>query len=424
MVKKREAKTSTRPTRKQIARTRKEQEQLNLIYRGLGLVAVLIVIVLAFGLIQTYVIQPNSAIATVNEEKITNREYEDRLTYERFLLIESLFQIQQELSKLPPAEEGDQFTEMIRNQYQQFNMQIQQQLATLDSQVVDTMIADKLVGVEVQKRGITVSEEDVTEAINRILAGRAGGLTAQSALETSTAQAEASTTAASWTPTPTFTPLPTLETTAEITQPTATPANTPTPAPTPTLNIIAEGTLTTEYATWLNRLSDEADTSEQEYRQFIIKSLLRTKLGEALGAEVPNIAKHSHARHILVETEDEANEVIERLNSGQDFAELAEELSQDPGSAAKGGDLDFVPRGGFVPTMDEAIFTLPIAEISEPIESQFGWHIVEVLKREDRELSPADYSQKQRLAYSDWLAEARNAATIENFWIPESASNN
>ncbi len=415
---------SNRPTRKQVARSKKEQEQLRLFYMGLGLVGILIVIVLAFGLLQSYVIEPNATAASVNGQDISNGEYWARLPYERFLLLDSLRQIEAEVGNLPPSDEDDQFSQMIRNQYIQLANQISQQLGVVDRQTLDTMIADTLVETEAQSRDLTVSEDEITEAINRFVAGKQGALTAQSAQETSTARAEASVTAAFWTPTPTptFVPPPTLETTEELT-PTATPANTPTPAPTPTLNVITPGDLSTQYTNWLNTLADEADLDEATYRQFIKFSVLRNKLRDALADETPNVAEQSHARHILVETEEEANKVIDRLAKGEDFAELAEELTLDTGSGANGGDLDFASRGRFVPAVDDAVFTLPLGQISEPIETQFGWHVIEVLEREERELSPADYSQQQRAAFSAWLDEAREAAEIEDYWTPNLAAN-
>ncbi|MCP4607908.1 MAG: hypothetical protein GY845_04240, partial [Planctomycetes bacterium] len=97
------------------------------------------------------------------------------------------------------------------------------------------------------------------------------------------------------------------------------------------------------------------------------------------------------------------------------------ELSTDPGSAAMGGDLGFVPQGRFVEPVDEAIFSLPIGQISEPIQSDFGWHVLEVLERGVSELSPTDYRQSQSLALSDWLSEARVEADIQDFWTPDSA---
>ncbi len=341
---------SRAPTRKQIAVSKREREQLRRVYIGLGIVAALILIVLAFGLIQTFVIEPNSAVASVNGEEIVVRDYHTRVKYERFLLDDRLEQIIQQLNTLA-ASEDEQLSELLSNQYQQLGNQVQQQRSMVDRQTIDTMIDDKLVEAETARRGLTVSEEEITEFINRTLAGKIGGLTAASALETVTARANASATAALWTPTPTLTPSPTL-TFTEVISPTPTPADTPTPRPTPTLTVIDEGSLSSQYTDWLKVLVEKTDVDTVTYRQFIRSLVLRDKLQKALGDEVPTSAEQANSRHILVETEEEAKEVSERLAAGEDFADLAAELSTDPGSATMGGDLDFVPQGRFVEPVD------------------------------------------------------------------------
>jgi parvulin-like peptidyl-prolyl isomerase len=407
-------------TRRQVARSRKEKEQLRLLYIGLGVVAALILIVLGFGLLQTYVLEPNSPVATVNGVEIKTRDYQQRVQYNRFLLDDEYKQILDAQAKL--SEPGnEQLAQFLMSQYQQMGNQLLQQRVLVDRQALDDLIEEQLVETEAKNKNLSVSEEEISEAINRFLASRAGGLTAKAATETATARAEASATAASWTPTPTFTPSPTLTPTTQLTSttditPTATPANTPTPAPTPTPNILDETALQTNYTNWLTILANQVGLTEAQYRQIYRATLLKEKLQDALGAEVAKVAEQSHARHILVETEDEAKKVIERLNKGEDFADLAQEVSKDTGSGAEGGDLGFVPRGRFVKPVDEAVFTLPIGEISQPIQSDFGWHVVEVLEREERELLPQDLSRNQRQAYTDWVGTARTAANIQDNW--------
>ncbi|NJN19781.1 MAG: peptidylprolyl isomerase [Oscillochloris sp.] len=98
-------------------------------------------------------------------------------------------------------------------------------------------------------------------------------------------------------------------------------------------------------------------------------------------------AEHVHARHILLsgetpeaiaEREAEAEELLAQLEDGAEFAALAAEHSDDPGSAVEGGDLGWAPRGIFVPQFDEAVFSMDVGEL-RLVESQFGWHIIEVL---------------------------------------------
>ncbi|CAN5522146.1 peptidylprolyl isomerase [soil metagenome] len=87
------------------------------------------------------------------------------------------------------------------------------------------------------------------------------------------------------------------------------------------------------------------------------------------------------ARHILVETLEEAEALAAELEEGADFADLAEEHSLDPGSAQRGGDLDCQPRGLFVPEFEEAAFDTPEGEVSEPVETQFGYHLIQPYDR-------------------------------------------
>src|ERR1700739_5083039 len=87
-----------------------------------------------------------------------------------------------------------------------------------------------------------------------------------------------------------------------------------------------------------------------------------------------------HARHILVEGEDEAKAIIEQLKGGADFAKLAKEKSKDPG-AAEGGDLGYFTKDQMVPEFAEVAFKLDKGQVSEPVKTQFGWHIIKVEAR-------------------------------------------
>lgn len=84
------------------------------------------------------------------------------------------------------------------------------------------------------------------------------------------------------------------------------------------------------------------------------------------------------ASHILVDTEEEALKVIERINKGEDFAELAKELSTDTGSGANGGDLDYFNYAQMVKPFSEAAFALETGEVSQPVKSDFGYHIIKL----------------------------------------------
>ncbi|MFC0561781.1 peptidylprolyl isomerase [Halalkalibacter alkalisediminis] len=119
------------------------------------------------------------------------------------------------------------------------------------------------------------------------------------------------------------------------------------------------------------------------------------------------------ASHILVEDEGTANEVLEKLEAGEDFAELAIEYSTDPGSGARGGDLDFFGRGQMVPPFEEAAFALEIDEISEPVESDYGFHIIKLTDRQDSYQDYADQIEQTLIAQRSKSREAVMAELLE-----------
>lgn len=126
----------------------------------------------------------------------------------------------------------------------------------------------------------------------------------------------------------------------------------------------------------------------------------------------------AQARHILVETEEEANNVLQRLEGGEDFAELATELSQDPSSAARGGDLGFFPKGTMIQEFEDFVFNAEVGEISEPIETQFGYHVIEVTDFKD---SLEDYTEEIRTQIQGEkfvadMEERESNAKIEKFY--------
>src|SRR6202012_3494134 len=124
------------------------------------------------------------------------------------------------------------------------------------------------------------------------------------------------------------------------------------------------------------------------------------------------------ARHILVETEDEAKAVKAELDKGADFAELAKKKSKDPG-ASDGGDLGFFTKDQMVPEFSAVAFALEPGKISDPVKSQFGWHIIKVEEKRNRK--PPDFDQvKSQIetyvthkAQAEYVAKLRESAKIE-----------
>ena len=154
------------------------------------------------------------------------------------------------------------------------------------------------------------------------------------------------------------------------------------------------------------------------------------RLNERRGSTLPVSVRQTHARHILIKTnelvsEDEARRRLlrlkERLDNNADFAELARLYSEDT-SSAKGGDLGWLSPGDTVPEFERAMNRLAVKQVSEPVRSQFGWHLIQVLGRRNEDVSAerqriearrALRARKSDEAYHEWLRQLRDRAYIK-----------
>jgi peptidyl-prolyl cis-trans isomerase C len=123
------------------------------------------------------------------------------------------------------------------------------------------------------------------------------------------------------------------------------------------------------------------------------------------------------ARHILVESEADAQAALKRVKSGEDFAKVANEMSKDPGS--KGGELGWFTKERMVPEFAEAAFKMQPGQISDPVKSQFGWHIIQLEERRQKQFPPLDQVRDQVTRYvvqksqSELILKLREAAKVE-----------
>ena len=125
------------------------------------------------------------------------------------------------------------------------------------------------------------------------------------------------------------------------------------------------------------------------------------------------------ARHILVEDEEEAKKIAAELKKGGDFAAIAKEKSKDPGSKDQGGDLGFFAKDQMVPEFAEAAFKLDKGQVSDPVKSQFGWHVIRLDDKRTKQAPSFDQvkdqieSFVQRKAQADLIQKLRADAKIE-----------
>lgn len=165
-----------------------------------------------------------------------------------------------------------------------------------------------------------------------------------------------------------------------------------------------------QFETWDAYLA-AMGSSPEDFDEQIAIYLTFQMLIEAHGG--PKEVEHVHAAHILVETEETASEVLERLEAGDGFADLAAEYSTDSSNKDQGGDLGWFPRGVMVVEFETAAFSLNPGETSGMVATQFGYHIIHVLGKEVRLLSAEQLQQVQQQNFQSWFEAELQKADVQ-----------
>ena len=409
------AKPSNTPkivTKKHIARLERERQQVRLI-RAIALGGILVVVLLlAYGYLNLNVFQLQKPVAEVNGEVITTKDWQERVRFQRVNLLNlyNTYVFYQQNFGMDTTQQQQEVTFYLQSP------------ETLGQQVIDQMIDEALIRQEAEKRGITVSEEEIQKDIQSEYGFFPDGTPTPTVIPTEfltpTLSAEQLTVYPS-TSTPTEAPpstaTPTSTPDKSVTQtPTATAAP-PTPTfvpelPTATATPFTEEGFKEQYSTTVSEFKSY-NVSEATFRSVYRNKLLRAKLLEELSKDVPRTEEQVWARHILVEDERALGIVRSLIVSGWDFAEIAKKYSKDTGSGANGGDLGWAPRSKYVKEFADAAFSQPIGEIGEPVKSEFGYHIIQVIDRQERPLDATAYEQMREAALTDWLTKTREDAT-------------
>jgi parvulin-like peptidyl-prolyl isomerase len=187
------------------------------------------------------------------------------------------------------------------------------------------------------------------------------------------------------------------------------------------------------YTEVINGFKERRSLTETEFRRLYRLRLLREKLQEVAPLDVATTEAQVHARHILIrfpevseeKTQEQAEaealariqEIRRRIEAGESFADVAKAVSEDPGSKENGGDLGWFGRGRMVSEFEEAAFALEPGQISEPVKTAFGYHLIQVLEKDPaRPVDEATLAQRRQQAFADWLLAQQNAAQIERRW--------
>ena len=145
---------------------------------------------------------------------------------------------------------------------------------------------------------------------------------------------------------------------------------------------------------------------------FFESGLYHDRVQAKVTADITHSQEQIWARHILVADEATAIDLRKQLEAGADFGTLAAMLSIDTGSKAKGGDLGWFGRGKMVADFENAAFSLKIGEISQPIKTTYGYHIIQVIGHEFRPLTEQEYQDAVTAAFTAWLKAQRDASKV------------
>jgi hypothetical protein len=394
-------------TRKYRSRAEREARNTRIVLITTGVIAALIVLILAVALLIDNVIQPNQAVASVGGQNITSREFQRRVVFERWRLGTTLASIYQQFG---PQYAQQLFTDTQSSPYAQAYQQLSSPL-TMGNAVLKDMTDNLVIQQYAKENNIKLDESEINKRLYDFFGYEPNPQTATPTL----------------TPTITLTPLvsPTPTTTPTVTpvpSVTVTPTTTPLPTGIPTATpgpTEQKQQYDKNSADYYERAAKATGLSEAEVRQILIESALRDKVKEIVVGKPPDQQDQIKARHILVDTEDQARDILKALQNGESFAALAKASSKDTGSGSQGGELGWKGKGAYVPEFEAAIWSdkAKVGDVLGPIKTQYGYHIIQIEGHEMRTLTDSEKTDVQNKAFDDWLTKQRTQRNVQTYDI-------
>jgi peptidyl-prolyl cis-trans isomerase D len=418
--------TETPPSRRfpirplQEYRTRAEREAAiqRLVLLGVGGAVGLIVLIVAIALIYDQFIVPSRVVATVNSEDISVSDYRSRVRLERLVNIERInAQINDFMEFGMSFEEAGNQTLSIPeygNLWQELEIPDQ-----LGLRVLNDMVNDHLIRAEAEQMGVTVTQEDIDRQFRQVFGFDPEAVADEPEAEITPEVEEEPTPTRTPFVSPTPSPEPSPTSTPEA-EPTETQTPFPTVPPPPTLSADERQQIfESGREDFYDRARRAAGLSREEVDRYFEMRALRAAISREV-LEADDTEVWVNVRHILVETEDEALDVIDALNAGESFASLARAVSQDPGSGAQGGELNWGPAAQYIEPFAEAVREAEIGQIVGPVVTEFGYHVIQVRGREDRETDEFLLEFRRDEVLSEWVSELRqreeNEVSLSNIW--------
>jgi peptidyl-prolyl cis-trans isomerase D len=384
--------------RKFLAQKQKEERQKKIIIIATITVLVIVFGLVIYGVLDRYLLKPQSTIVELEDETVKADEFEQLVRWSRRNLILEVDQILNTFQQLGGS----------MDIFAYFQQQLMQDVTTLQNplqvgqDVIENLKDELIMRVEAKKLGIVVDDARIDREIEEAFGYYANGTP---------------------TPEPTRELPESLQGNSSSTA-TATPEATAESAPDPTATPLLQPTEYTEemfsenYQQFLDSIKADGIT-EKTIRRIVTISVIRQELQTLITKDVSRTQEQVWIRHILVADEETAKEVAARIAAGEDFAALAAEYSLDTSNKDEGGDLGWFPRGTMVQEFEDAAFALEVGETSDPVQTDFGWHILQSLGKDDLLMEPTAYNQLLNQTFNDWLDEKRQeySPVVNPDWV-------
>lgn len=418
-------------TKKHLARKQKEERQVKTALTISAIIIAIVLFLLAYVLIDNYIVKPNTVVARVGETEIKAKQFQSNTKYSRLNMIN---QANQYVSYF-----GEYGIEAARNMVLQLS-----DPTVVGETVLNQLIDEVIIREEAEKRGISVTDEEVEALMREQFNFYPDGTLTPTVTTTpvytptwSSAQIELID------PTATFTPSPEPTSTPEGWEPTASEPEseattdaevapseetaveeetTPTPVPsiTPTPTPYTTRLFSKDVQSYYDYVGTYGIT-KSDIENILRMGLLRDKLLADITKDLEPFEEQVWVRHILVEDQETAEEVIGRLDAGESWNSLAVEYSTDESNKNNGGDLGWIgPNDSYDPDFLDGAFALDeLGQISEPVQSQFGWHIIQLVTKANNPIDSFAFDQMKQTYFNDWLAEIRASRSdieTESVW--------
>lgn len=353
-----------RQTKKQIAMGRKQARQNRIILLSLAGLGAVIVLILAVGLLQELVLKPSRPVATVNGQEIAAKDYQALLQYQRYALHRDILQLQAALQSIDPTQEGNEF---LISFYEQQVQQLTGSLSMVPQNTLDQLIDYALIQEKADELGLTVTaaevDQNIDQQIRQVLSSASTTITGTEELPT------------------------------------------PTPA--------AEQDVQDYY----KGLLDDYGLLAKDFEEIVRRDLLRTKVEEYLADQLPITGLVAHVRLVEAGSQDEALAAKARIEAGEEFALVAQEVSTDTLTAESGGDMGWVAPDQLSSRYGQEVADQVFALEPGAVEVATGaeqFYVVQVVERDENGPLPEDVINSQRsAALTNWLAERNESPEVE-----------